>query len=319
MRLSVQLALILAALFVTPAAGQTNSPPQAEQIARLVRQLDADRYESREQAARALAEIGTTALPDLRKARESGSAEVRWRTRALVAEMTEAPRRRELTAFCSQIDERLDIEYGMWLIARIVDPEADRAAISKQLDALAERVRERLGKGVDPATADPQAAVAALRQVLFADEGFTGNPDDYFNPENNAVNRVLASRKGLPIILSHITIAVARRVKIPIVGVPVSPYIVKYDGSRAPAGFAKDDIFFHPYEGGRLLSREDRVKDFAGEDPDRMEPEGPKRAILLRMLRNLSTACTNRGQGERLQQAEELMALLESFSRSDER
>jgi len=69
MRLSVQLALILAALFVTPAAGQTNSPPQAEQIARLVRQLDADRYESREQAARALAEIGTTALPDLQKAR----------------------------------------------------------------------------------------------------------------------------------------------------------------------------------------------------------------------------------------------------------
>jgi hypothetical protein len=96
--------------------------------------------------------------------------------------------------------------------------------------------------------------------------------------------------------------------------VPVSPYIVKYDGSRAPAGAAKDDIFFHPYDSFRVLSREDRVKTFAGDDPDRMEPEGPRREILLRMLRNLSTAFTNRGQAEKLEQAQEMMALLEAYA-----
>lgn len=300
--------LLLTAWLTAQAAGQT------ERITELIRQLDADRYEVREQASRALAEIGTPALVALRQAKESGSAEVRWRARALIADLTEGPRRRELVAFCSQSDEKLDLEYGMWLIARIVDPEADRSAIGKQFDALASKVRERLGKGVDPATADPQAAVAALRQVLFDGEGLTGNADDYFNPENSAVSRVLATHKGLPIILSHITIAVARRLKIPICGVPVSPYIAKYDGTHAPAGFAKDDIYFHPYKSGQVLSREDRVKEFAGEDPDRMEPEGPKREILLRMLRNLSTACTNRGQGEKLQQVQEMMALLESFA-----
>lgn len=302
------------------AAGQDLLSPAAQQdkIARLIRELDGDRYEGREQASQALREIGTPALAALRQARQHASTEVRWRARAIVDDMTVGVRRRELTAFCSQPDERLDLEQGMWLIARIVDPEVQRSEITKQLDALAQRVRQRLGKDVDPATADPQAALGALRQVLFVEEGLTGNPTDYYNPENNAVHRVLATRKGLPIIVSHITIAVARRVKIPIVGVPVSPYIVKYDGSRAPPGCAKDDIYFHPYENGRVLSREDRQKEFAGEDPDRMEPEGSRREMLLRMLRNLKTACSNRGQAEKLEQVEELTALLEAFDKAEE-
>ncbi|HZN32940.1 MAG TPA: transglutaminase family protein [Pirellulaceae bacterium] len=313
------LAVLLAAASWSIGTGQPPPEPalQAE-VARLIRQLDADRYEQREQASQALRQIGTPALAALRQARQHASMEVRWRARAIVDELTVGVRRRELVAFCSQSDERLDLEQGMWLIARIIDPEVQRSEITRQLDALAARVRERLGKGVDPAAADPQAAVAALRDVLFVQEGFTGNADDYSNPDNNAVHRVLTTHKGLPILLSHVTIAVARRLRIPIAGVPVSPYIVKYDGARAPAGYAKDDIYFHPYEQGRLLSREDRVKDFAGEDPDRMEPEGSRREILLRMLRNLISAYSNRGQGEKLEEAEELKSLLEAFAKPAE-
>jgi hypothetical protein len=317
MRLAVRttLALLAVALGSHPAAAQhSDAAALAREIGTLIGQLDADRYDVREQASRKLGEIGIPALAALRQARQHSSTEVRRRATVIVEELTVGVQLRELIAFCSQPDERLDLEQGMWLIARIIDPEVQRAPITAQLDDLAEKVRRRLGKDADPKAADPQAAVEALRQVLFVECRFDGNPNDYYNPDNSAVHKVLATRKGLPILLSHITIAVARRLKIPIVGVPVSPYIVKYDGRQAPKGFAAEDIYFHPHEQGRVLSRADRAASFPGEDPDRMEPEGSRREILSRMLRNLITASENRGAADKCEQAEQMLALLEAYA-----
>ena len=316
MRLAVKIVLSCVAWTFSPQLAFAQRPDDAAlnaKIARLIEQLDADRYEVREQASRQLGDIGMPALAALRQARQHASTEVRRRAAAIVENLTTGVQQRELIAFCSQPDERLDLEHGMWLIARIVDPEVQRAPITAQLDELAAKVRRRLGKEVDPASADPQAAVEALRHVLFVESGFDGNPNDYYNPDNSAVHRVLSSRKGLPILLSHVTIAVARRLKIPIAGVPVSPYIVKYDGSRSPKGLAADDIYFHPHEQGRILSRADRAAAFPGENPDRMEPEGSRREILCRMLRNLITAYENRGAIEKRDEAERMLAMLEAF------
>jgi hypothetical protein len=39
---------------------------------------------------------------------------------------------------------------------------------------------------------------------MYAQRGFSGNSDDYYNPDNSAVNRVLELRTGIPITLSLI-------------------------------------------------------------------------------------------------------------------
>jgi regulator of sirC expression with transglutaminase-like and TPR domain len=310
-------ALLLAgslAVLICGAAGA--QPPEqpvatADQLDRLIQQLDSDSFEAREDAARALRAIGRPALAALEKARGHKSLEVRWRARAIAEAMTAGVRLRDFTAFAALPDDKLDLEQGMWLIARILDPDVKKQNLTRQLDELADLVRKKLGKGVDPATADPQVVVAAVRQALHVEKGFTGNVDDYNNPDNSSLARVLESRKGLPILLSHVTVAACRRLKVPIVGVPASGrYLIKYDGSKAPAGFPKDDIYINPFEDFHVLPSEAAAGVAV--------PLDTPREALTRMLRNLLTDLESRGQPDQLQQAQELFDLLEAHGPATE-
>lgn len=321
MRISGKLVASLTAVAMAFASAVALAQPSAsdatqqEEVARLIGLLDADSFDARERAARKLSEIGFPALEALRAAKEHPSLEVRWRARSLVENMTAGVRRREFSQFAALPDEKLDVEHGMWLIARILDPAVKKQDLTKQLDELAARVRERLGKEFDPAAANPQTVVAAVREVLFVECGFTGNASDYDNPDNSSLARVLETKKGLPILLSHVVVAVARRLRVPIVGIPAGGrYIVKYDGSKAPAGFPKADIYLCPFHGDKILTREDRLKDFPAHDPDVMVPPDTSRKTLTRMLTNLTSDLAGRGEMEKMQQAEELFELLEAHA-----
>jgi regulator of sirC expression with transglutaminase-like and TPR domain len=302
------------ALLICGAAGA--QPPEqpvatTDQLDRLIEQLDSDSFEAREDAARALRAIGRPALAALEKARGHKSLEVRWRARAIAEAMTAGVRLRDFTAFAALPDDKLDLEQGMWLIARILDPDVKKQNLTRQLDELADLIRKKLGKGVDPPTADPQVVVAAVRQVLHVEKGFTGNVDDYNSPDNSSLARVLATRKGLPILLSHVTVAACRRLKVPIVGVPAGGrYIIKYDGSKAPAGFPKDDIYINPFEDFQILPPEAAAGVAV--------PLDTPREALTRMLRNLLSDLEGRGEPDKLQQAQELIDLLEVYGPATE-
>lgn len=284
-----------------PAATEKPSP---EQIARLVEQLGAPQFSEREAATKQLLKLGAAAREELVRAKGSESAEVRARAAAILKLIDKPPSVEEFKTLAAQPDDKLDLERGMWLIARIVDPGVKREELSKPLDALAAKVRERLGKDVVPKTADPKLVVAAVRGVLFDDDKFTGNVDDYNNPDNSSLARVLATRKGLPITLSHVVVAVGERLEVPLVGVPTpGRYIVKYEGRRAPAGFPREDIFLNPFDDGKVLSREDRGQMFPGLDPDDFPEPTTKRLVLIRMLSNLETHLFSRDELDRAYQA----------------
>jgi regulator of sirC expression with transglutaminase-like and TPR domain len=270
----------------------------AETIERLIAELDAESYAVREDASRQLVEIGDSAIPAVEAAQKHDSAEVRYRATAILARLKVGPVlkiRRQLAEFALGSKEELDVEQGMFLLSLILDEKVKKADLSRQLDEIAAKVRERLGKDVNPAKAEPAKAVEALRQVLFTDLGFGPNPEDYENPNNCSLAKMLQTKKGRPVFVSHLMIAVARRLEIPLVGLPVTGfYIVKYDGSRAPAGFPKEDIYIHPYEKGRILSREDRQREYPHYDPDVMVPAGTSRETMERMLNNLESTLAPR-------------------------
>lgn len=307
----VVLAGLLAGLSCDVALAQQPADPLANQqhLERLIAQLDADSYEAREAAARQLWAIGRPALPALRGALKHKSLEVRSRARAIIESLTTGVRLREFVAFAALPDDKLDLEQGMWLIARILDPNVTKHDLTKQLDSLAEDVRRELGPGFDPATADPQKVVAAVRQGLHVKRGFTGNVDDYNNPDNSSLSHVLQTKKGLPIVLSHVTIAVGRRLKLPIVGVPAGGrYLIKYDGSQAPAGFPQEDIVISPFDDFQTLPRQNPGTSVALDTP---------REALTRMLRNLISDLDTTTQADELQQAQELFDLLEAYQPSE--
>ena len=300
-------------------SAQEGLSPSARQIQALIQNLDSEDFAVREAAMKKLMDLGEAAMPAAEAARKHTSAEVRYRAEFVLQRLKIAPLlklRKELADF-SQGSGELDVEQGMFLLSRILDDKVKKADLTRQLDDMAAKVRERLGKDIDPAKAEPEKAVAALRQVMFADLGYGPNEEGYSNVNNCSLAWILETKKGRPVFVCQVMIAVARRLEIPIVGLPVSgKYIVKYDGSRAPAGFAKDDIYIHAYDKGRILSRDDRIREYSFHDPDVMVPPDSSRDVLDRMLNNLQSTLGSRNQPGDAQRRELISEFSELLSQS---
>lgn len=310
-RMLLFIALVIGMRVLHAAEGEAPSQ-ESERISALIAQLGSAFFEEREAAATSLREIGSPAHSQLTDALKHKSVEVRSRAAAILRQLVRIPLEEAFQTFARQPTEKLDIEEGMWLISRILNPGIAREPLTRQLDDIAKAVRKKLGD-VEPKSIDPQRVVTVLREVVFEDEKFGGNFEDYGNPANSSLEKVLASRKGLPILVSHVVIAVARRLEIPIVGLPTpGRYIVKYDGQQAPEGFPRRDIVFDPYNNGKLLEREDRLELFPGRDPDQLVSPSSSREALIRMLNNLESHLFARDETDQAFLAVEFRVALES-------
>ena len=69
-----------------------------------------------------------------------------------------------------------------------------------------------------PTGAGESAKLTALREYLFAENGFHGSRSDYYNRANSYVDRVLDDREGLPITLSILFMELAQRIGLDGVG-----------------------------------------------------------------------------------------------------
>ena len=129
--------------------------------------------------------------------------------------------------------------------------------------------------------------------LLFGDEGFRGDDDDYHHPDNSFLDRVLDRRRGLPILLSIVTAEVAARC-----GVCLAP--VGMPGHFLLRDCADDDAFIDPYHGGRSIDRAECERIFTQLHPherfrdDYLDPVDNK-AVLQRVLTNLVHTYTRRG------------------------
>ena len=175
---------------------------------------------------------------------------------------------------------------GAMAIAMHQMPSAEVDAVRSQLDGLAERVRGRVHGS------QPQALIAHLHEVLFEEEGFAGNQQDYYDPANSYLPAVLQNRRGLPITLSLVYKLVADRIGLRCWGVGLpGHFIVAVDDG--PAGTAGHSMLVDPFNRGSVLTEADaRAKVAAqfGDDvewsPESLRPVSP-RHWLTRMLQNL--------------------------------
>jgi regulator of sirC expression with transglutaminase-like and TPR domain len=126
-----------------------------------------------------------------------------------------------------------------------------------------------------------------LNEVLFIQESFRGNSENYYDPRNSYLNEVIESKQGIPISLSVIYIEVARRIGFPLHGIGLPGHFIV----KCPAD--NRDILIDPFNHGKVLSLQDcqelldRV--YGGSvpvQPAYLQPMG-KKAIISRMLFNL--------------------------------
>lgn len=294
----------LTTLAAEPAHDSTSAA--AEQ---LVRELDDDSFEVRRRAHRELIALGEPALTAVRRARTSDSAEVRARARDIACRIEHDRLLRAFRHLATATDDAdLDLEAGLVLVAQIVNSEASREPLAEALDALAERVRKRLPQPAEEA--DPRAAVEALRHVLFVEEGFDGNRNDYENPVNSSLAHVLSTKRGLPILLSQVVIAVGRRVDLPLVGLALpGRFMVLYDDQRPKPPTEQVDLVIDPFEAGKVMSMPELREYLPNLQADQetirrlLEPAG-NRLTLVRVLNNLANAYTSKEDYRRAREVE---------------
>ncbi len=193
--------------------------------------------------------------------------------------------RNDFAALVSRDDERIDLARAALTIARTEYPDLDINRYLSRIDSLARRVRARV-----PDLGDAAETIAALNSVLFDEEGFRGNRDDYYDPRNSFLNDVLDRKLGIPITLALIYMEVGRRSGLPLfgVGMPGHFLLKHYD----PEG---REMLIDAFERGSVLSPADcqRRLDEIYSGQIRLQTEFlmpvTRRQILTRVLNNLKT------------------------------
>jgi regulator of sirC expression with transglutaminase-like and TPR domain len=188
------------------------------------------------------------------------------------------------------------------------------------LESLANTVRGRAR------SADPQAVLAHLHDVLFELAGFHGATEDYYAPENSYLPDVMRRKVGIPLTLSMVYKGVADRLTDTVRGV------WRIDGVNAPGHFlvrvecsdlggadhAGSPQYIDPFYGGALLSTSealDRVSQATGRSSAGLDARAALRLAsprewLLRMLMNLEAIFAQRSRERDLMAVQELQSLL---------
>jgi regulator of sirC expression with transglutaminase-like and TPR domain len=167
-------------------------------------------------------------------------------------------------------------------------------AISRhQLDGVTIRQTERRIKDIADTVRSrvhgpqPQALLAHLHDVLFEEEAFAGNVEDYHNPLNSYLPAVLDNKRGLPITLCLIYKLVADRLGIETWGIGLPGHFLI--GTECNQGLMLVDCF----AGGRSLTKdeahEQMMLQFGPETEwsDELLRPVTNRQWLTRMLQNL--------------------------------
>ncbi|MCX5662851.1 MAG: transglutaminase-like domain-containing protein [Planctomycetota bacterium] len=180
-------------------------------------------------------------------------------------------------------------------IAQHEHPLADADTVNVELDRIADLIRQRVRRP------DLDALLAHAHQVLFEEEGFAGNMENYYDRGNSYLPLVLETRRGLPIMLAMVYKAVLERLGLRVVGINAPVHFLAgvvlappvddddADPSDAPPfGFAagassnpprsdadeahgkaegqaeREMMLVDPFFGGRVLSRREALEQIEG-------------------------------------------------------
>ena len=220
-------------------------------------------------------------------------------------------------AFRSLVERPREIEEldrAALLIAAEEYPDLPIDAYRIELDGLAARVRERI-----PNDAGPQAIVEHLREVLAAEEGFTGDREHYYDPRNSYLSDVLDRRKGIPIALSTVYMEVGRRIGFELEGVGFpGHFLVKRETAQGA-------VVLDPFHDGRTLDSDELQsllnRNFGGNVQHRpsMLRSVTSRQLLYRMLGNLKHIYLRDGDARRALAAVERMLVVDPKQHGEHR
>ena len=151
-------------------------------------------------------------------------------------------------AFCLQHGETFDLEEGAWLLAQTQYPDINIEAYQALLDSFVAELRQRVSL-----YKRANQILTKINEYLFNELGFAGNEQNYYDPDNSFLNRVLDRRTGNPISLCLLYMLLARRLRLPCAGIGLPGHFVcRYQSTS-------DEIYVDAFNHGRLLTKADCI------------------------------------------------------------
>jgi regulator of sirC expression with transglutaminase-like and TPR domain len=122
-------------------------------------------------------------------------------------------------------EEEINLAETALLFAKEVEyPGLDISKYIRKIDSTADEIKWRVRNNTDP-----RFLIGEINKSLFAEGGFRGNEDNYYDPRNSFLNEVLDRKTGIPITLSVLYMEIGNRVGLPVSGVGFpGHFIIRY-------------------------------------------------------------------------------------------
>lgn len=228
----------------------------------------------------------------------------------------ELPTALEYFASLVQSDEQFPLLEATVSLAQDEYPELDIQQVLDQVDQISSRLKRRL-----PADAGALQKLRLLNKFFFDELGFSGNLNNYYDPDNSYLHVMLRTRRGIPISLAVLWLELAQSIGLSVQGVGFpGHFLVKV---RLPYP-NEGQVVIDPFTGESLSKEElsERLVPLHAESgllrDGHVSDELLKhylraatpREIVARMLRNLEEVFTSQQDPERLVLVKQRLAVL---------
>lgn len=200
------------------------------------------------------------------------------------------------------VEDPEQLEKAALTLCRFSYPTLREREYEKKLDRFAGMVGNRIRYSLS----DSQK-MHKLLNFVFKELNFTGSTENYYNPENSYLNRVIERRQGIPITLGLIVLFLARRLELPFHGVnmPIH-FMLKFKGE-------KEEVLIDPFDRGKTVTYNQCYYFLKqnGLEPrsEHFEITG-ERDILARCIRNLVHSYSRREETNKVEQLKQLLRMV---------
>ncbi len=236
----------------------------------------------------------------------------------------EVPTALEYFASLVQSDAQFPLLEAAASLAQDEYPELDIQDVLDQVDQLAGRLKQRI-----PADAGALHKLRVLNKFFFEEQGFAGNLNNYYDPDNSYLHVMLRTRRGIPISLAVLWLELALSLGLQAQGVGFpGHFLVKV---RLPFPH-EGQVVIDPFTGESLSKEElsERLVPLHAESgllrdggvSDELLKHylraATPREIVARMLRNLEEVYTSHQDPERLMMVRQRLTVLLPQVQNDE-
>jgi len=216
--------------------------------------------------------------------------------------------------------DRSDLLSALCIIARYQYPNLDEQAVRQTLQAI--RIEVWMGLN-EQMTALEQ--VRHLNFVLFRVHKFRGNTDEYLNPNNNFINKVLETRKGNPLMVGLVYMLIAQKLDLPIYGVNLPQHFVlayleqgSYSGQNKTEDFQQESyrrplFYINAFNMGSVFGKRDLdqfLRMVQVEPKDQFYRACTNTEILLRLCANLESSYRDAEEFHKISEIQALQKLI---------